>query len=184
VDHFGLHGRVQIEMGTLSKGFGVVGGFISGPKVLVDYLRQKARPFLFSSAATPADVAACIAGVEVLSETDAPVRKLWENGDALKAGLKGAGFDIGQSETPITPVILGEAGTARDFSKQLFEHGVFAQAIAFPTVPKGSARIRCMVSAAHSPEDIQIAVDTFVKVGNTMGVLSRRRALFRIDFKS
>jgi len=138
----------------------------------MEYLRQKARPFLFSSAMTPPDVAACIAGIEILIETDEPVKKLWENGDALKAGLREAGFDTGHSQTPITPVILGEAGTARDFSKQLFEHGVFAQAIAFPTVPRGTARIRCMVSAAHSPEDIQTAVDTFVKVGNTMGVLS------------
>jgi len=170
VDHFGLHGRVEIEVGTLSKAFGVVGGFVSGPRVLVEYLRQKARPFLFSSAVTPPDVAACIAAVEVLTETDEPVRKLWENGKALKEGLAAAGFNTGHSRTPITPVILGEASTAREFSKRLFEEGIFAQAIAFPTVPKGTARIRCMVSAAHTPEDIRTAVETFGRVGKAMSV--------------
>jgi glycine C-acetyltransferase len=170
-DHFHLHGRVDIEVGTLSKAFGVVGGFVSGPRVLIDYLRQKARPFLFSSAMTPPDVAACIAAVEILSETDEPVKKLWANGDALKAGLKKAGFDTGHSGTPITPVILGEAGTARDFSRRLFEEGIFAQAIAFPTVPQGTARIRCMVSAAHAPEDIEKAVEIFTRVGKATGVL-------------
>jgi len=170
VDHFGLHGRVEIEVGTLSKAFGVMGGFISGSRDLVEYLRQKARPFLFSSAATPPDVAACIAAVEVLSASDEEVRRLWENGKKLKEGLQAAGFDTGQSQTPITPVILGEATVAREFSRRLFEEDVFAQAIAFPTVPKGKARIRCMVSAAHSPEDIKRAVDTFVQVGKGMGV--------------
>jgi len=170
VDHFGLHGRVEIEVGTLSKAFGVVGGFISGSKELVEFLRQKARPFLFSSAATPPDVAACIAAVEVLSASDEEVTRLWDNGKALKDGLRKAGFDTGQSETPITPVILGEATTAREFSRRLFEANVFAQAIAFPTVPRGKARIRCMVSAAHTPEDIRTAVDAFVAVGKEMGI--------------
>jgi len=171
VDHFHLHGRVEIEVGTLSKAFGVMGGFVAGSRSLIDYLRQKARPFLFSSALTPPDVAACIAAVEVLTRTDEPVRKLWENGRALKAGLEKAGFNIGKSETPITPVILGEAGTAREFSRRLFEEqNVFAQSIAFPTVPKGTARIRCMVSAAHEPADIQTAVAAFVQVGKAMGV--------------
>jgi len=172
VDHFNLHGRVQIEVGTLSKAFGVMGGFVSGSRHLVEYLRQKARPFLFSSATTPPDVAACIAAVEILTETDEPVKRLWENGNALKTGLADAGFDTGRSETPITPVILGEAGTAREFSKRLFDAGVFAQAIAFPTVPRGTARIRCMVSAAHTPEDIASAVATFTEVGSAMGVVS------------
>ena len=172
VDHFGLQGRVDIEMGTLSKAFGVVGGFVTGSKTLIDFLRQKARPFLFSSAVTPPDVAACIAGIEVLMATDEPVRRLWENGNALKSGLRQNGFDTGQSETPITPVMLGEAGTAREFSKRLFEKNVFAQAIAFPTVPKGKARIRCMVSAVHTPEDLNTAVTAFSEVGKEMGVLS------------
>ncbi len=171
VDHFHLHGRVEIEVGTLSKAFGVVGGFVSGSKVLVEYLRQKARPFLFSSAVTPPDVAACIAAVEILSETGKPVETLWANGDALKKGLKAAGFDTGHSQTPITPVILGEATVAREFSKRLFEEeDVFAQAIAFPTVPKGTARIRCMVSAAHTAADIDRAVAAFTRVGKAMGV--------------
>jgi glycine C-acetyltransferase len=169
-DHFGLEGRVDIEVGTLSKAFGVVGGFVTGKQVLIDYLRQKARPFLFSSAVTPPDVAACIAAVEILTETDEPVRKLWENGKALKEGLADAGFDTGHSQTPITPVILGEASTARECSKRLFAESLFAQAIAFPTVPKGTARIRCMVSAAHTSEDIRGAIATFRKVGDAMGV--------------
>jgi glycine C-acetyltransferase len=169
-DHFGVEGRVDIEVGTLSKAFGVVGGFVTGKQVLIDYLRQKARPFLFSSAVTPPDVAACIAAVEILTETDEPVRKLWENGKALKEGLADAGFDTGNSQTPITPVILGEASVAREFSKRLFDENLFAQAIAFPTVPKGTARIRCMVSAAHTTEDIRSAVATFRKVGDAMGV--------------
>ncbi len=170
VDHFHLHGRVDIEVGTLSKAIGVVGGFVSGSKVLVEYLRQKARPFLFSSAVTPPDIAACIAAVDTLTQTDEPVRRLWENGAALKAGLQKAGFDTGHSETPITPVILGEAEAAREFSRRLFDAGIFAQAIAFPTVPTGTARIRCMVSAAHTPEDIQTAVDTFARLGREVGV--------------
>jgi glycine C-acetyltransferase len=170
-DHFGLEGRVDIEVGTLSKAFGVVGGFVTGKQVLIDFLRQKARPFLFSSAVTPPDVAACIAAVEILTETDEPVRKLWENGKALKEGLADAGFDTGNSQTPITPVILGEASVAREFSKRLFDESLFAQAIAFPTVPKGTARIRCMVSAAHTSEDIRTAVAVFRKVGDAMGVL-------------
>jgi glycine C-acetyltransferase len=169
-DHFGVEGRVDIEVGTLSKAFGVVGGFVTGKQVLIDFLRQKARPFLFSSAVTPPDVAACIAAVEILTETDEPVRKLWENGKALKEGLADAGFDTGNSQTPITPVILGEASVAREFSKRLFDENLFAQAIAFPTVPKGTARIRCMVSAAHTTEDIRSAVATFRKVGDAMGV--------------
>jgi glycine C-acetyltransferase len=172
-DHFGLEGRVDIEVGTLSKAFGVVGGFVTGKQVLIDYLRQKARPFLFSSAVTPPDVAACIAAVDILTETDEPVRKLWANGKALKEGMADAGFDTGNSQTPITPVIVGEAAVAREFSKRLFDEHIFAQAIAFPTVPKGTARIRCMVSAAHTSEDIRGAIVAFKKVGEALGVLSR-----------
>ena len=171
VDHFHLHGRVDIEVGTLSKAFGVMGGFVAGSKTLVEYLRQKARPFLFSSALTPPDVAACIAGVDILAATDEPVKRLWANGDALKKGLGALGFNTGKSDTPITPVILGEAGVAREFSKRLFERGVFAMAIAFPTVPHGTARIRCMVSAAHTDEDMETAIGAFQAVGNEMGVL-------------
>ncbi len=172
VDHFGLHGRVDIECGTMSKALGVMGGYIAGPASIIEYLRQRARPFLFSSAATPADVAACIAAIDILSESDEPVRKLWENGDYFTKKLDELGFDTGASETPITPVMLGEAQRAWDFSKRLFEEGIFATAIAFPTVPKGKARIRVMLSAAHSQEDLDFAVDKFALVGRQLGVIS------------
>jgi len=173
VDHFHLHGRVDIECGTMSKAFGVMGGYIAGSAKIVEYLRQRARPFLFSSAATPPDVAACIAAIGILEASDEPVQKLWDNARAFKSALKGLGFDIGVSETPITPVMLGEASTAWDFSKALFAEGVFATAIAFPTVPRGKARIRVMLSAAHSPEDLSFAVDRFAKVGRRLGVIRR-----------
>jgi glycine C-acetyltransferase len=171
VDHFHLHGRVDIECGTMSKAFGVMGGYIAGSAKIVEYLRQRARPFLFSSAATPPDVAACIAAIEILEATDEPVRKLWDNARVFKSALKDLGFDIGMSETPITPVMLGEASTAWDFSKALFAEGVFATAIAFPTVPRGKARIRVMLSAAHSPADLSFAIDRFAKVGRHLGVI-------------
>lgn len=169
VDHFGLHGRVDVEVGTLSKAFGVVGGFISGTAELIDYLRQKARPNLFSSALTIPDVAANLASVEILRESDELVRKLWSNGRLFKELMKNYGFDIGHSETPITPVMLGEAAVAKEFSARLFEEGIFAQAIAFPTVPKGSARIRVMVSAAHEPADLERAAEVFAKIAREMG---------------
>ncbi|HEX7878578.1 MAG TPA: glycine C-acetyltransferase [Candidatus Eisenbacteria bacterium] len=169
-DHFGLHEEVDIEIGTLSKAFGVMGGFVSGSAKLVEFLKQKARPFLFSSAVTPADVAACIAAVEVLEESDAAVKKLWANGDYLKKGLREAGFDTGVSTTPITPVMLGEAERARAFSRKLFDKGIFAMAIGFPTVAKGKARIRCMVSAAHETADLDTAIAAFREVGKELGV--------------
>ncbi len=171
VDHFNLHGRVDIEAGTMSKAFGVMGGYVAGSSEIVDYLRQRARPFLFSSAATPPDVAACIAAVDILQETDAPVKKLWENASYFKAEMQRLGFDTGHSETPITPVMLGEAKTAWDFSKRLFDEDVFATAIAFPTVPKGKARIRVMLSAAHSKDDLDFALEKFAKVGKELGVI-------------
>ncbi len=171
VDHFGLHGRVDIDCGTMSKAFGVMGGYIAGSAKLVEYLRQQARPFLFSSAATPPDVAACIAAIDILEEDDTPVRTLWENADYFKAALRGLGFDTGQSDTPITPVMLGEAETAWDFSKRLFVEDVFGTAIAFPTVPRGKARIRVMLSAAHSREDLDFAIEKFALVGRELGVI-------------
>lgn len=172
VDHFGLHGRVDIECGTMSKAFGAMGGYIAGSSALVDYLRQRARPFLFSSAATPPDVAACIAAIDILEASDEPVRKLWENTDYFKTQMREFGFDTGASETPITPVMLGEATTAWDFSKRLFAEDVFATAIAFPTVPRGRARIRVMLSAAHSREDLDFAISRFAQVGRELGVIS------------
>ncbi|MDR1622498.1 MAG: glycine C-acetyltransferase [Synergistaceae bacterium] len=171
VDHFGLHGRVDVEIGTMSKAFGVMGGIVAGSATLVDFLRQKARTNLFSSALTVPDVAANLAAVEIMEAGDEAVKKLWSNGDLLKAELKARGFDVGKSETPITPVIIGEAQAAKDFSARLFENGVFATAIVFPTVPKGTARIRAMVSAAHSEEDLKRGIEAFVKVGKEMGIV-------------
>ena len=171
VDHFGLHGRVDLEMGTMSKAFGVVGGYLAGKAQIIEYLRQRARPFLFSSATTPADVAACIAAIDILQRTDEPVKRLWENAKYFKEEMKGLGFDIGQSETPITPVMLGEAKTAWEFSKKLFDEGIFAQAIGYPTVPKGKARIRVMISALHTKEDLDFALEKFAKVGRELGVI-------------
>ncbi|MBN2337398.1 MAG: glycine C-acetyltransferase [Acidobacteria bacterium] len=171
VDHFGLHGRVDVEVGTLSKAFGVVGGFVAGRGVVIDHLRQKGRPFLFSSALPAADTAAAAAAVEILEESDTLVRKLWDNARYFKERMNGAGFDTGASETPITPVMLGEAGRAQEFSRRLFERGVFAMAIAFPTVPLGKARIRVMISATHGREDLDFGVASFVEVGRSLGVV-------------
>lgn len=171
VDHFGLHGRVDVEIGTMSKAFGVVGGYVAGRKEITEYLRQKARPFLFSSAVTPADVAACIKAVEILGRSTELVDRLWDNTKYFKERMKGLGFDIGKSQTPITPVMLGDAKLAQDFSRRLFEEGVFAMALGFPTVPKGMARIRVMISAAHSRDDLDSALGTFERIGEELGVL-------------
>ena len=171
VDHFGLHGRVEVEVGTMSKAFGVMGGYVAGPQALVDWLRQRSRPFLFSSAVTPPDVAACIASVEILEESTELVDRLWANARLFKEAMAGAGFDIGRSETPITPVMLGDEQLAQEFSRRLFdEEAVFAQAIAFPTVPRGAARIRVMISAAHSEEDLEYGATAFTKIGKDLGV--------------
>jgi len=172
VDHFGLHGRVDIEAGTMSKAFGVMGGYIAGDADLIEYLRQRARPFLFSSAATPPDVAACIEAIRILETSDDPVRALWDNAAYFKDEMMRLGFDTGESETPITPVMLGDASTAWSFSKRLFDEDVFGTAIAFPTVPQGRARIRVMLSAAHSRDDLDFALEKFAKVGQELGVLS------------
>jgi glycine C-acetyltransferase len=171
VDHFGLHGQIDVEIGTLSKAFGVVGGVIAGKKRIVDFIRQKARPFLFSSAVTPADTAACLAAVDVLEASTELVDRLWDNTRYFKAEMKRLGFDIGQSTTPITPVMLGEAPLAQQFSRRLFEEGVFAMAIGFPTVPRGQARIRAMMSAALSRTDIDVGLKAFEKVGKELGVI-------------
>jgi glycine C-acetyltransferase len=170
-DHFGLHGRVDIEIGTLSKAFGVVGGYIAGKKAIVDYLRQRARPFLFSSAVTPADIAACIAAVDILAESGELVEKLWANTKYFKDKMKALGFDLGQSVTPITPVMIGDTHKARMLSQKLFENNVFTMAIGFPTVPKGKERLRVMISATHATEDLGFAVQAFEKVGKEVGVI-------------
>jgi glycine C-acetyltransferase len=171
VDHFGLHGKFDLEIGTLSKAFGVVGGVIAGKKLVIDWIRQRARPFLFSSAVTPADTAACLAAVDLLEQSTELVDKLWENTKYFKAEMKQLGFDTGVSTTPITPVMLGEAPLAQQFSRKLFENGVFAMAIGFPTVPKGKARIRVMVSASHSRDDLDKGLEIFHKVGTELGVI-------------
>ena len=172
VDHFGLHGKVDIEVGTMSKAFGVVGGMVAGDKVIIEWLRQRGRPFLFSSAVTAPDAAACLAAVDLLEESTELVDKLWANAKYFKAEMKKLGFDTGVSETPITPVILGEARLAQQFSRELFEEGVFAMAIGFPTVAKGKARIRVMISAAHDNDDLGKGLEAFAKVGKKLGVIS------------
>jgi len=172
VDHFGLHGKFDVEIGTFSKAFGVVGGVIAGKRVIIDYLRQKARPFLFSSAVTPADTAACLAAVELLDESTELVDRLWENTRYFKAEMRALGFNTGQSVTPITPVMLGDVKLAKEFSRRLFEEGVFAMALGFPTVPKGAARIRVMVSAALSRADLDFGLEKFAKVGRELGVIA------------
>ncbi len=171
VDHFKMHGRVDIEVGTLSKAFGVVGGYVAGKKEIVEWLNQRGRPFLFSSALTAADTAACIAGVDILESSTELVDKLWDNARYFKTQMKGLGFDTGKSETPITPVMLGEAPLAQKFSRALFDNGVFAMAIGYPTVPQGKARIRVMISAAHSREDLDRGLEVFTKVGRELGVV-------------
>lgn len=171
IDHFGLHGRVDVEVGTLSKAFGVVGGMVAGKEVVIDWLRQRGRPFLFSSAMTVPDTAACLEAVSILNESTELVDKLWHNAGIFKAGMQEMGFDTGQTETPIIPVMLGDVKVAREFSRRLFDAGLFAMAIGYPTVPQGKARIRVMNSAAHSSEDIETALEIFGQVGKELGVI-------------
>jgi glycine C-acetyltransferase len=172
VDHFGLHGKVDVEVGTLSKAFGVVGGVSAGNPVVVEWLRQRGRPFLFSSAMTVPDVAACLAAIDILEESTELVDKLWENTRYFKAEMRHLGFDTGLSTTPITPIMLGEAPLAQQFSRELFENGLFAMSIGFPTVPKGKARIRAMISAAHAREDLDKGLEIFTTVGRKLGVIN------------
>ena len=171
VDHFQLHGKVDVEVGTLSKAFGVVGGVVAGRQVIVDWLRQRGRPFLFSSAMTVPDVAACLAAVDLLEESTELVDRLWENTHYFKREMEGLGFDLGRSTTPITPVMLGEAPLAQQFSRRLFEERVFAMAIGYPTVRTGKARIRVMISAAHSRKDLDTGLAAFERVGRELGVI-------------
>jgi glycine C-acetyltransferase len=172
VDHFGLHGKFDVEIGTFSKAFGAIGGVVAGKKVIVDYLRQRARPFLFSNAVTAADTAACLAAVNVLADSTALVDRLWSNTAYFKDEMKALGFDTGKSVTPITPVMLGDVKLAKAFSKRLFEEDVFAMALGFPTVPHGMARIRVMVSAALSRDDLDFGLEKFAAIGKQLGVIS------------
>jgi glycine C-acetyltransferase len=172
VDHFGLHGKVDVEVGTMSKAFGVVGGVVAGNAVIIEWLRQRGRPFLFSSAVTVPDAAACLAAIDLLEDSTQLVDKLWSNAKYFKAEMKTLGFNTGVSETPITPVMLGEAKLAQQFSRELFDADVFAMPLGFPTVPQGKARIRVMISAAHSQEDLDKGLEAFKTVGKKLGVIN------------
>jgi len=172
VDHFDLHGQVDIEVGTMSKAFGVVGGIVAGKQEIIDWIKQRGRPFLFSSAMTVPDVAACLEAVDILENSDELVQKLWANGKFFQTEMEKLGFNTSDSATPIVPVMLGEAETAQAFSKELFNEGVFAMAIGYPTVPQGKARIRVMNSAVHSNADLEEALSIFETVGKRLGVIS------------
>ncbi|WP_449442754.1 glycine C-acetyltransferase [Ureibacillus acetophenoni] len=172
VKHFGLENEVDFQIGTLSKAVGVVGGYVAGKKNLIDWLKVRSRPFLFSTAVTPADVAATSAAIELISDSTELVDKLWDNGNYLKSGLKNLGFNIGNSETPITPCIIGDEKLTQQFSRRLIEEGVYAKAIVFPTVPKGTGRVRNMPTAAHTKEMLDQAISIYEKVGKELGVIN------------
>ena len=171
IDHFGLHGRVDVQVGTLSKALGVLGGYVAGSRSLIEFLYHRARPFLFSTSHPPAVAAACLAAIEVMETEPDLMNQLWENTRFFKSGLQALGFDTGASESPITPVIVGEATLAMALSDQLFEKGVFAQGIGFPTVPHGKARVRTIVTATHTRDQLEFALDCFKNVGTTLGVI-------------
>ena len=171
VDHFGMHGRVDVQVGTLSKAIGALGGYVAGSRALIEFLHHRARPFLFSTSHPPSVAATCLAAIEVLEQEPELIERLWENTRFFKAGLQALGFDTGVSESPITPVIVGEGARAMALSDRLFEKGVFAQGIGFPTVPQGKARVRTIVTATHSRDELQFALDAFKAVGTDLGVI-------------
>ncbi|MCE5193295.1 MAG: glycine C-acetyltransferase [Candidatus Cryosericum sp.] len=171
VNYFHLEGEVDVEVGTLSKAFGVVGGYAAGSRTLVEFLKNKSRPILFSSSMTPADAGAIVKVVDILMESDDLVHKLWENAAYFKAKMKAFGFDTWRSETPITPIIIGDSKLAKNLSAKLFERGVFAQSLGFPTVPQGLARIRCMLCASHTKEQLDFAADMFHEAAVELGIL-------------
>jgi glycine C-acetyltransferase len=171
IDHFGVHGRVDIQVGTLSKAIGVLGGYVAGSRALIDFLSHRARPFLFSTSHPPAVAAACIAAVDVLLDEPHIIDRLWDNTRFFQSGLKSLGYNTGASEGPITPVIVGDGALAMKLSDRLFESGVFAQGIAFPTVPVGKARVRTIVTATHTRDELQFALDAFASVGRELGIL-------------
>jgi glycine C-acetyltransferase len=172
VDHFGLHGRVHIQVGTMSKAMGVLGGYVAGSGALRDMLIQRARPFLFSTSHPPAVAAACVAAIHVLRDEPELIDKLWANTVYFKGELRRLGFDTGASETPITPVMMGESAMAQRFSGRLFEEGVFAQAVVYPTVALDAARIRTIVTARHSTEQLDRCLEAFDRVGRELGLVS------------
>ena len=171
VDHFGMHGRVDIQVGTLSKAIGALGGYVAGSRDLIDFLCHRARPFLFSTSHPPAVAAACIAAIDVLMEEPQIIDRLWENTRFFKSGLEALGFNTGMSESPITPVIVGEGALAMKLSDRLFQEGVFAQGLAFPTVARDKARVRTIVTATHTRDELQFALDVFAKVGRELGII-------------
>src|SRR6267154_15759 len=171
IDHFGVHGRVDVQVGTLSKAIGVLGGYVAGSRALIEFLYHRARPFLFSTSHPPAVAAACIAAIDVLLEEPQIIDRLLEYTSFFKAGLARLGFNTGLSESPITPVIVGDGALAMKLSDRLFQAGVFAQGIAFPTVARDKARVRTIVTAAHTREELQFALDVFAKVGRELGIL-------------
>jgi glycine C-acetyltransferase len=171
VDHFGMHGRVDVQVGTLSKAIGALGGYVAGSRTLIEFLHHRARPFLFSTSHPPAVAAACLAALDVLIEEPQLIDRLWDNTRFFKAGLAELGFDTGISESPITPVIVGDGTLAMRLSDQLFEHGVFAQGIAYPTVARDRARVRTIVTATHTRDHLQFALDAFKRVGTELGII-------------
>jgi glycine C-acetyltransferase len=171
IDHFGVHGRVDIQVGTLSKAIGALGGYVAGSKALIDFLQHRARPFLFSTSHPPSVAATCIAALDVLEQEPQIIDRLWDNTRFFKAGLQRLGFNTGMSESPITPVIAGEGSRAMKLSDRLFEEGVFAQGITFPTVARDKARVRTIVTATHTQDELQFALDKFEKVGRELGLI-------------
>jgi glycine C-acetyltransferase len=171
IDHFNMHGRVDVQVGTLSKAIGALGGYVAGSRTLIDFLYHRARPFLFSTSHPPSVAATCIAALDVLQDEPQLIDRLWENTTFFQAGLRNLGFNTGLSESPITPVIVGEGARAMKLSDRLFQEGVFAMGIAFPTVARDKARVRTIVSATHTREDLQFALDVFAKVGRELGII-------------
>ena len=171
IDHFDMHGRVDVQVGTLSKALGALGGYVAGSRSLIDFLHRRARPFLFSTSHPPSVAATCLTAVDVLESEPQWMEQLWENTRFFKSGLQALGFDTGISESPITPVIVGDGALAMTLSDQLFEAGVFAQGIAFPTVAKGRARVRTIVTATHTRDELEFALEAFGRVGRRLGIL-------------
>ena len=171
IDHFGMHGRVDVQVGTLSKAIGALGGYVAGSRTLIEFLYHRARPFLFSTSHPPAVAAACIAAIDVLEQEPEIIDRLWDNTRFFKSGLQALGFNTGLSESPITPVIAGDGALAMKLSDRLFQEGVFAQGIAFPTVARDKARVRTIVTATHTRDELQFALDVFAKVGRELGIV-------------
>jgi glycine C-acetyltransferase len=171
VDHFAMHGRVDVQVGTLSKAIGALGGYVAGSQSLIEFLYHRARPFLFSTSHPPSVAATCIAALDVLEHEPQWIERLWANTRFFKAGLEALGFNVGISESPITPVIVGDGALAMTLSDKLFNAGVFAQGLGFPTVPQGKARVRTIVTATHTQEELQFALDAFQRVGSELGII-------------